>query len=47
MKNRFYTRHLILVAAGFLGAQFTTIPALRADLVNGQAALSVLAFAST
>lgn len=42
MKNRFYTRHLILAAAGFLGAQFTTIPALRADLVNGQAALSVL-----
>jgi sugar lactone lactonase YvrE len=42
MKNRFYTRHLILVAAGLLGAQFTTIPALRADLVNGQAALSVL-----
>lgn len=42
MKNRFYTRHLILVAAVLLGAQFTTIPALRADLVNGQAALSVL-----
>jgi len=42
MKIRLYSRHLILIAAGLLGAQFTTIPALRADLVNGQAALSVL-----
>jgi sugar lactone lactonase YvrE len=42
MKNRLPLHSLLFVAGGLLVAQFSAIPALRADLVNGQAAQSVL-----
>jgi sugar lactone lactonase YvrE len=42
MKNRCYPRHFPLVIAGLAGAFLIAIPALRADLTNGQSAQSVL-----
>jgi DNA-binding beta-propeller fold protein YncE len=42
MKNRCYPRHFPLVNAGLVGAFLIAMPALRADLTNGQPAQSVL-----
>lgn len=42
MKIRFFIRSFIPVAAGLLSVQLCAVSSLRADLVNGQAALSVL-----